>query len=215
MLRKMIVPALLLISSASFAQTKFGAEVGLNMYKQSILINDASQSTSFLPGFKVGAVADMSLSENISVQPGVFYKMNRSKMTMGFAGLATADVTRTVHELQVPIYFMYKTGMEGSGRFFAGVGPSFSFALSGNDHISGTVLGAAFNDDQKVKFGSDAGDDMKPFNVAGSVTLGYELPMGVYIRGNYDYGFLNMLPKGDSKNSIKDMSFGLSVGYFF
>lgn len=217
MKKKFLVPALLLMSATAFGQTQFAPEIGVTMYNQTwkskMLGTKFSQTTDLQPGLRIGGVADITIADHFSVQPGIFYNLNRTKLQNTTLGIETVS-KYTMHAIQVPIYFLYKSGTEGEGRFFAGLGPNITYNIAGNVKSKVTALGASVEDDRKLKFGGDASDDMKPFNVGGSVTAGYELPSGLYFRGSYNMGLMNMLPKGDSDNSLKDMSFGLSVGFF-
>lgn len=209
----MLVPALILLSSTAFAQVKFAPEVGLNMYNQTLTTTNTSTTGKMLPGLRVGIMADLPITDHFAVQPGLLYNLNRTQTEMSWGNAVSVTANRSMHALQIPVYFLYKSGTEGSGRFFGGIGPNFTYALSGNDHTTANVLGLNGDTDRKMKFGSDSGDDMKPFNVEGTVTLGYELASGAYIRANYNFGLLNQLPKGDSDNGLKNMSFGVSLGY--
>lgn len=226
MKKMLFASALIITGTPVFAQLKIAPEIGATMYRHTDKISIAGQSetksSDFQPGLRAGAVLDLTLSDHFSVQPGVFYNLNRTKTeskTEAPGMSSSVKSTVMLHAVQVPVYAVYKTGDEGSGRFFAGIGGYVSYNIAGTlkTESSTTINGATngINASTKMKFGNDKIDNLRPLDYGPSATLGYELANGLYFRGNFNYGLANMLPAGNSDYSTKSMSFGLSVGYFF
>lgn len=210
MLKKLLLPVLMLTTTAGFGQITFAPEVGVNMSSMALKVvtpvatfNDNSK---YQPGVRAGVAMDIALDENFSVQPALYYNLLRTKNEMSALGI-TSSTNTSVHGLQLPIYFMYKSHEVGAGRFFAGIGPVLSLYLAGNTK-SGSIS-------EKMNFGNDpAEDDMKSFDFGGSANIGYELSSGLFLRLYYNYGFANLAPGGDKNYSARSHSLGLSVGYF-
>lgn len=222
----MLAGTLATMSIAASAQLKIAPEIGATMYNQSdkatILGQSTTKSTDLQPGLRAGAVLDLTLSDHFSLQPGVFYTLNRTKSESSTTAGSYANAGKTsllLHAVQVPLYAVYKTGEEGSGRFFVGLGGYISYTIAGTQksELSQTVGGITQTDKSslKMKFGNDKTDQLRPLDYGPSAMLGYELANGLYFRGHFNYGLANMLPQGNSDASTKSMSFGLSVGYFF
>lgn len=213
------IAALLLAgATTSFGQIQFAPEIGGNMYKQTQKAENGGVALSldgkFLPGLRAGGVVDIPIAEHFSVRPGLFYNLNRTQFEMEFFGVE-AKVAQTTHNLELPVYFVYKVGGHETGGFFAGIGPYLEYTLAGNLKGEGSAGAITVEDNVKMELGSDADEDhMKPFNVGGSVMVGYELPIGLYFKGHYNLGLMNQQPGGDADNTRKAMSFGLSIGYF-
>src|SRR5690606_34654733 len=124
MKKNLLMSALLLASATGFSQVKIAPEIGLNMYNQKAKYSMGSTSiesnSDFQPGARVGVIVDIPVTENFIVQPGLFYNLNRTKYeTEDIMGTsATMTTRRTIHEIQLPIYALYKSGQDGYGRFF-------------------------------------------------------------------------------------------------
>ena len=210
MLKKLFFPALMLAGTTSFGQISFAPEVGMNMSSFTTKISGSgatlTENGQYQPGVRAGMVMDISLGSMFAVQPALYYNLVRTKDEMSFMGLS-AETKTTIHALQLPVYFMYKSHDIGPGRIFAGIGPVFSLYLAGNTK-SGSVS-------EDIKFGDDPDkDDMKSFDMGGSVNAGYEFSSGLFLRAYYNLGFANLAPGGDKDYSSKSNSFGISVGYF-
>lgn len=212
-----ITAVLALVGSTAFGQIQFAPEIGGNMFKQTQKVENGGVSSSingkFLPGLRAGAVVDIPVAEHFSVRPGLFYNLNRTRrFEVDIMGIE-ATVTQTTHNLELPVYFTFKATGHETGGFFAGIGPYLSYALGGSLNTEASI--GPISTETSMEFGNDADEDhMKPLDVGGSVMLGYELPIGLYFKGHYNLGLMNQQPGGNSDNTRKAMSFGLSVGYF-
>lgn len=219
----------LFFSPAVMAQVKLAPEAGVNIFNQFSEVRDpVAQQTEisasdFLPGFRAGLNADIGILRSFSIQVGAFYAMHRTgdifKTT--FPDGASTAVTRRVmiHNLQVPLYFLYESGATGSGRFFVGAGPYFLYALGGNlkSEVSKTDS-SGFKQVTISKVDMETGDQetdyIKPFDMGIGATLGYEFPAGLYLRTHLQYGLLNLQPQGGPNHSLKNISLGLSLGFY-
>lgn len=69
--------------------------------------------------------------------------------------------------------------------------------------------------DIDVEFGNGDDDDVKPFDMGANLLFGYEFASKLSVQMNAQLGLLNLMPKGDSDNSLKNTGFGISLGYRF
>lgn len=213
MKKNLLISALVLCTTIAFGQIQFAPEIGLNMFSQKqkydVMGLNGTESGKILPGARIGVAMDIPIGTHFAVQPGLFYSLNRTEFEDYL--INGVNITHTIHAIQLPAYFLYQSGESGEGRFFAGIGPYLSYAVAGKIKTDVPLIGAS---DQDMEFGDDNDDDQHAFDIGGSVTIGYELPMGLYFRGGYNLGFANLQPQGDNDNSLKNRSFAISVGYF-
>ena len=219
------------LASSAIAQTiKVGPELGATYNTMFQKINDQSRETNFQVGFKVGGVADFQFGDHFSLQPGLFLSVNNgteSYYQRSFktgAGTPSSEQDRRNYQvtyLQLPIYAMYKTGKEfDDPHFFIGIGPSVNYAIGGRfkqefvNSLNGVPVPKRY--DYSIPLGNDrVKDRLRPFDLAANVTVGYETPFGLFFRGYYSIGLLNVAPSGNSENCFRNSGFGLSAGWLF
>lgn len=235
-MKKSLLTALLILSGAAvFAQVnvKVGAEVGTTMtllrYKNSASESNASPaSRATAPGIRAGILAEVGLARSLYLQPGLFYAWNNSRSEPdAFVNQDTkyqAFNKYSTHNLQLPVYALYKSSVDGMGRFIAGVGPYLGYTFSGRVKARSYTfqpMGTQFvvekmQESRSLNIGNDKGaDDFKPFDYGITATAGYESNIGLYFRANANYGLANLMPGGDSDHYIKNWGFGVSIGFLF
>lgn len=119
------------------------------------------------------------------------------------------DVDLIMNYLEVPVYLLY-TGGNASG-FFAGIGPSFNFAMSGKVKYK---IGDE-EDEDDIDFGGDEDDDFKGFYTAINVMAGYQLQGGLNVNAFLSQSVTNSAPDDSYDSKAKLFSFGVRVGYMF
>lgn len=227
--RIVLIFTCLLLGYGAAAQVKLAPEAGVNLFNQfSEVHNSAAQQTEisasdFLPGFRAGVNADVGLARFVSLQIGAFYAMHRTGdvFETTFPDGASTRVTRriTIHNFVVPLYALYESGATGSGRFFVGAGPYIAYALGGNlkSEVNKTDS-SGFRQVTVSKVDMETGDRetdyIRPFDMGVGATLGYEFPAGLYLRAHMQYGLLNLHPQGGRDYSLKNMSIGMSLGFY-
>jgi hypothetical protein len=209
----------------------FNAAFQNNIYpKDSLVINNDIQDSKFSPGFNIGLMADVKLMRNLYIQAGAFYqfdniKYNSEKTYPNLAPNVTVPTVNTKHyfnTIKVPLYVMYKSGLEGSGRFMIGAGPYFSYYMSGrnaskvaipvldnNNQITNFQIGSI---NSNLKFDDESHSQFNRVDYGANVCMGYESNIGMYFRLNYNQGFTNINYK---KSDIETNNWGLqfTVGF--
>ncbi|RYY71420.1 MAG: PorT family protein [Chitinophagaceae bacterium] len=182
--------------TAANAQTSFGIKAGVQ--SNALRISDGDSKVAYLgTGAHLGFVADLSVSENFSVQPNLLFQMKSVK--------PSDDISLSLYTVDLPINFLYK-----SGGFFAGAGPNLSFGLSAKSKSDG--------DEDEDLYEDPEGDEeatLKRFEVGANVLMGYKFTNGLTLSAHYTPGLSNIVnnPSGDEKYNTR--VFGLSLGYMF
>jgi len=203
----------------SYAQVSFGVKAGFSMAGMSHkMANEVIKpNTKTLPAFHAGVIADISLSENFSLQPGLFYSAKGTKTDQIVPGPADGPVklesTAHLNYLELPVNFLYKHEL-GPGKIFAGFGPYLAYGVGGKIKVN---YGGDQAQDIDVKFKNEKRDSVldvayvKPFDAGANFIAGYEFKMGLVFSVNYSLGLTNTSPyEGETE---KNHYLGISVGY--
>jgi hypothetical protein len=218
--------------SAANAQTLMGGpEVGLNISTISQQVNGSKRSNEMLPGLKIGGVLDIGATSHFSIQPGLYFSMKGYKndytRTVVLNKLTYTEYyneTIMLNYLEIPINFLYKSGLYSGGRFFVGGGPYVAVATNGKIKTELTRELQSGGDGSSVKetkehnldIGTNvAHDDIRPADAGLNLTGGYEFRSGLFVRGNAALGLANIQPSGNANTSMRNMTIGVSVGYLF
>lgn len=194
--------ALTMLTFATKAQEKIGfqARVGVNFTNMNGKSDGDKENEKMKTGFHVGVDAAIPLAPDFYLQPGVLFSQKGSKSK------ANSDFKTNLSYIEVPVTFMYKPAL-GDGKLILGVGPYFGYAIGGKFKTPDA--------DVDIEFGSGDDDMLKPFDFGGNLNFGYEFTSKIFAQANVQLGMANLVPKGDSDNSIKNTGFGISLGYKF
>lgn len=201
------------ISTAS-AQMRFGPEVGLNLTSIQTKVDGTSDNSDMKIGARFGAVADIPMTANLYLRPGIQFSMMGGKKEVKedfFGTTYTYTSTVTLNYIQVPVNILYKFGEEGGGRFYVGLTPYLGFGISG----TAKVKFEGESESEKIKFGSGDDADVKAMDFGAGLKLGYELPMGLYFDVAFLQGLSNNVPKGDSDHKMTNRNITIGIGYLF
>lgn len=217
---------LALVGQCAWAQLKIAPEIGANLYKQTSKVsspltgNTTVKTTDYQLGARAGAVLTIDIDKHFSIQPGLFYVLGRTKRhdrTPGRWGTYyDTYITQLIHAAQAPVYAVYRTGAEGKGHFFLGLGGYFTFHIGGWREYEGPLPTFALHVVEKnnLKFEGDY-PDLRRFDFGPSLMAGYQLACGLYVKGQYDHGLANIGAPSGGWSTLKSTSFALSLGYAF
>ena len=125
---------LALISAAAYSQDiKFGIQAGTAIASQKAKQSGISITTDSKIGFTVGALADISIAENFTFQPGLNFTQKGSKFNYE-DGSESIETLQTLNYIELPLHFLYNAPA-GSGKFFAGIGPVVNYGISGKTKV--------------------------------------------------------------------------------
>ncbi|MFA6200183.1 MAG: porin family protein [Bacteroidales bacterium] len=226
-------------------QFQIGIELGGNMssiisskdYQNSIATNYAGAYTAYSGfGFQGGVYGDFNLSENISLECGLYfiqkpYKENVNSENVSYEMENTIMITTTTTTeikyspiyLQVPILFKVNFHLSENASINLKAGPYFAFGLGGKIKINTVEKVVATQLDpvtelerlkQEVSTSSDYFDGYEKSDIGLKAGLGFEfskITCGLFM----DYGLMNILIGSKENMSANNFSLGLNVGYKF
>ena len=192
-----------LFTTAIFAQSKttFGIRAGVNFQNLNGKTEDGDKIDGKLKtGFNAGVNAEIPVGIDFYLQPGLLFSTKGAKDKVG-------DGSTNLSYLELPINFIYKPEL-GTGRMVLGFGPYAAYAIGGK-YKSGSV-------DTDIEFG-DQLDELKRFDAGANLLAGYEFSNKLSFQLNAGLGLirLNNRADDDTKSSIKNTGFGVSLGYRF
>jgi hypothetical protein len=218
MKRLLLISILLLCTTVLSAQVGIGPEAGIGMSTMyfSPVRGFTNSSSSSLLSWRAGAVVDVRLNKNIYLQSGLRFatKGQSRKFSFYFSDSLNEAVeqTLTLNYIELPIAIIYKTGQQGKGRFFAGLGSSPSYLLGGrnklqaNGKYNDTAFATSFN--RKII----AGNPVAQFDIGLEISAGYELATGLFFKAYYTVGMRDI---GLGDEIDKNRIWGIAAGYFF
>ncbi|HEX5554205.1 MAG TPA: porin family protein [Chitinophagaceae bacterium] len=193
----------LMAAGDSFAQTSFGIKAGPDLANLTTKIGGAKGSSNAIIGVAGGVYANLPVAPMLEVQPSLLYEgKGEVQSVQGY------NIRTRLNYLTLPVDLLYTAEMAGGGGWMIGVGPYLGYGISGK--VSGGPQGSYGGNPFKADEGS-----LKRLDAGGHIQLGYEMANGFNIGLNAELGLMNLARHGDKKNSIKNTSFGLMLGYVF
>lgn len=189
-------------STMIFAQTTFGVKAGVNFFN--LNGKDASGDkwdNKLKTGYEVGANVEIPVGVDFYLQPGVSFISKGAKAD-------GADITFSRNYVEVPVNFIYKPAL-GSGKMLLGFGPYVAYGVGGRTDVAGV--------ETDVDWGNDSPAQVKPFDAGGNLLVGYEFANKLSAQLNASLGMINSYnrPANDTKTTVKNTGFGVSLGYRF
>lgn len=188
--------------SISNGQTKFGVQAGLNLSKlRTQHGGNTVDGHSSVTNFHLKGYADIFVTNNISVQPGL--------SLMGRGGKEADPITTYNYQsLDIPVNILYHIPLKGNS-IFLGAGPFAGLNLSGK---------IKFNEggSEDLEFGpilEASEDEWKRIDYGVNFLTGYKISKGFLLNLGYSIGLADIDPLPDWKRNSKIWSFGL--GYEF
>lgn len=233
-MKRILLAGLLIVSSTVIAkaQVSLGLEAGATYNTLTQKIKGEDRNAEGQVGYRIGMSVNIPLSETspFHIQTAVVFdgnsgsKSDYSNQTATGSGIPIYETDMRhfkINQINVPFYFVFKTGdpVYDKHHFFVGLGPSLSFTVGGRYHqiYSNTLNNQTRITDENppIVIGTGQYFDFRPFNIGGSVMIGYEFNNGVYLKGHYTQNFNNMHPFADTKNVFMSTQAGLTLGYYF
>lgn len=211
------------------AQIRVGVEAGANFTGMKREFSGFSASNTNRISYRAGVIADIPIiKEVLSFQPGIFYADRGCEIYADFTiaefSLIQIKQTMNVNYIEVPLNIQYKKGEPGKGKLFVGAGPYVGYAATGKvattvtaNSIVKTIIDLTgivdFEEGEKdLRVGTDSNDHIRPFDFGVNVNMGYELPMGIIVRGQIGTGLMNTAPL-ENENEQRNWGGSISVAY--
>ncbi|MDP2723141.1 MAG: porin family protein [Bacteroidales bacterium] len=213
----MLTASMATAQSTEKGKTTFGLLGGLNL--QNLNAKDASgdkMENDLIPGFHVGVNVQIPIAPEFYFQPGLLFSTKGAKHTGD-----SFTTTTNISYIEMPLNLVYKA-MLGRGYVMLGFGPYLGYGIGGKVKVEGGPV--TIENDIEFKNVVEPDDDMltpyyKAFDMGANIFAGYEMANGIFVQLNSQFGFLKINPEdkriADNKSSIKNVGFGLSLGYRF
>jgi hypothetical protein len=217
-MKKILIAATLIASVQQLhAQISFDPEIGVNLSTASFTTTDVNnpivEKTGSKVGFRLGCFVDVPLVKSLSIQPGMFYSMRGYKTSYDSVVASSPYTYRfkmSLGYLEFPVNVKYNCSLGEAGSFFVAAGPYLGVAMSGHAHKTESWEGSTQTEDADLTFGSDPGN-IKSFDFGFNGAIGYETPLGIYLKIQYGHGLNNLLQAGAA--SLHNKGFAFTFGY--
>jgi len=199
------------------AKISFGVLGGINF--QNMNGKDAGGDkleNDLIIGFHVGVNVQVPIVPEFYFQPGLLFSTKGAKNTDG-----SITTTAKISYIELPLNLVYKA-MLGNGYVMLGFGPYNGYGIGGKVKSEGGAV--TVENDIEFKNVVEIGDDplvpyFKAFDVGANLFAGYEMSSGIFAQVNTQFGLLKINPENkyiaDDKSSVKNVGFGISLGYRF
>jgi hypothetical protein len=203
------------------AQGAFGITGGIGMSSMHFApstypILYTSAATNAIASGTVGALADMPLSKHIYFQAGADLSLRGAGRQFSYytndSFHESVNQTLYMYYADVPLSIVYKSGMQGRGRFIAGLGATFSYLFFGKNKLNDN---AVYNDTAYNTNGTSNianGSTIHAFDLGINMFAGYEMPAGLFLRAYFTTGVQDI---GIGTEVDKNRMWGISAGFFF
>lgn len=211
----------LAVSTLLFAQTKpsFGIKAGItnagikgdavNSLQSLISFTNGAITTSSKAGFFGGGYASIPLSNQFSIEPGLYYSQKgyglKGELSIKGAEFLSAGAKAQLSTTYIDMPLLAKATISGFQIF---AGPQFSYLADAKLRTTAGALG--FNLLDKTM---DAKSQFNQWDVALTGGIGYQFGNGVNLRAAYDYG-LSKVDAGKNFDSY-NRAFKVGIGFQF
>ena len=194
------------------AQT-FVLKGGLNLANMVWQDEDGTYSDELVnnPGFHLGAVVDIPISETFSFEPGLLLSTKGFKLEESYSGY-DYKMKANLYFFDVPLNI--KAAFDaGNASIYATAGPYIGVGLSGKTKSESTYQGQTEEDEEAVIWGNDPdNDDLKRFD--GGVAVGAGVEFNSFLLGvSYWWGLANASPYTEFETKYQHRVLEFSIGY--
>lgn len=218
-MKKILLIVSLFASIAGFAQQRisYGASAGMGMYnmrgetvnqfKQLLDFTDGIISTNGVAGFYGGGYADISVGNNFSIEPGLYYSTKGYEVKGSYAvkdiSILSANATSTLRTSYIDMPVLLKANFNGLQVF---AGPQLSYLTGANLNTKASV--AVFN---LVNSNMDVTNRFNRWDAAAIGGIGYQFSNGVRLTASYERGLM----KADAEKNTQLYNQGFKIGAGF
>ncbi|MBT2620585.1 porin family protein [Chryseobacterium sp. ISL-6] len=181
---------LLIISAIMMAQkVAFAPEIGVSL---SNIHTNETKGTSNKSGLMLGVVANVQIKKNFYLVPGLFFIQKGAQKTV-LSETAEINITRTINYLELPVDALYRFSLRKGDGIFLSTGMYVATPISGQSNKNILIYGGDIQKEtKKMEFGNNA-NQVKRFDYGLCFGIGYENPLGIYIKGRYELGLQNVV----------------------
>ena len=205
MLRKLFV--LCAVTASSFAvNSQIEIEGGLNLSNQSSKTDGEKNDTDtkMNPGFNLGAVYRVELSNNLHFLPGLVWNTRGSRYVSG-----GSTNSLNLNYVTIPLNFRIHFDVSSNLKAFINAAPYVGFAISGSNRYKDSDE----KEVEKVDFSDDFGYNRLDYGL----NFGFGVDLDKFtVSAGYDFGIANIIriPSGadfKENNSTLKVTFGYKL----
>jgi len=215
MKNKILLFIALFFSTASFSQQiHFGGSIGISNYrisgqvadnlKQFLNFSNGLISTKPVTGFYAGGFASIPVTDNLSIEPGLYYSQKGYQMNGAYTvkgiDILNANATAQLHTNYIDMPVLIKANFNGLQLF---AGPQLSYLTNASLNTSAAVAGFTVYNNK-----ADVSSRFNSWDIGITGGVGYHLTNGMRITAAYDRG----LSKVDAGQNMKSYNQGIKVG---
>lgn len=196
------------------AKAQLGVHFGYAPVTETTLTttNNSTTTTTFgMDGFFVGVTYNYALNKDMGVAFGAQGRFNTKTTTESANYIVISGngkYTYTQFLIDVPILFNYSFSLGSSAKLVPFVGPTISYALTGNTHEStstNSIIGGGSSENDYPWYGDNSTNSRLDL----SATLGVEFQFTSFrVFGGYRLGLLDI----DTQDKVKTTTSGIFVG---
>ncbi|MFT3934374.1 MAG: porin family protein [Chitinophagaceae bacterium] len=207
----------LAIACSSSAQIQWGIKGGMNISNMRLVpkpansIFDSEYHLKF--GLTAGALLNVPLTKNLSLQPELLYSMEGSKVSATYE-----KGTLRLNFIQLPVLLQYKIG----SRFFAALGPQVAFLAAAKAKRNSSMYITETPNDPVLQPGhiSDIKSYYNSFALSGAIGVGYHINKNFVADLRFTHGLTKLTKEDGMDNNgnsfnYRSYSFQLGITYLF
>jgi hypothetical protein len=215
-MKNIILPVLcLILSISSFAQgIHYGIGAGVSSYnisgeatanlKQLLNFTNGIVSTGPVTGFYGGGYANISIGNNLSVEPGLYYSTKGYAITGSYSikgfDILSANAKAVLHSSYIEMPVLLKANFKGLQVF---AGPQLSYLTNANIKTGAGLAGISLYNGNM-----DIINQLNRWDAAIVAGVGYQFTNGIRLSALYDRGLSNV----NAGKNIKSYNEGVKVG---
>ena len=177
----------LLATFVSDAQAGFGPEIGIGMSTMHFApplypIAYTAASVSPIASGTIGGLADLPLNKHFYFQAGI--ELSRKGAVRSFSYYKNDSFNESVNQtiyinyFDVPVNVIFKTGMQGKGRFTFGLGATPAYIIGGRNKLKDHLVLRDTLTETSDNTSINIGRTLSGFDIGLNMIAGYELPVG-------------------------------------
>lgn len=199
----------------SFAQVDYGFKVGAT---HATTNNMSTADSRYINGYQFGGFADVKLSKNLSVRPGLQFTQKGHNIESNIQGgpsfVFYFQNRLALSYLEIPVDIMYSLPLSKAVKLYLGAGPTIGYGIAGKNRVI-SIRGEAANNYEALVEKNNVFDNpnTRRMDIGANLTAGVEFK-NIFIGTSYNHGFINTFKSDPANNIDKNRTFALSVSYF-